>query len=346
MINGFQQNINTNRMNFSSIQNNSTNILNSTNLNTQNKIFQPNNLTQDTLKLEDKAKKEAQKKTAIKIGVGVALGAIVIAGGILLHKKMTKLPEKIEFKEADNIDDAIKFAKENLGIKKVKGFGKEDLGLLNWTNEGLSNINNMTKGKAKMPKKIILENIIKGTDGTEASAAMGRNGILSLSKDELYRTRDMLLELCTDAEKAKYTKLFNQNYKKVKEIEMCIVKNGNTASKMAEETGGTYWNSRFKCIYHEMGHLQHQNNIPYRIFCELGKESELKAEGIKAISKKGQEMRDLFSASSDIAKKVSSYAKTSPAEFVAECFAKKASGAKLSPDAMKLYEQLGGAMIL
>lgn len=51
------------------------------------------------------------------------------------------------------MEEAIAFAQTHLGIKKMDLGG--DVGLANWVNEGLVNINNHFRGKAHMPKNII-----------------------------------------------------------------------------------------------------------------------------------------------------------------------------------------------
>jgi hypothetical protein len=85
-----------------------------------------------------------------------------------------------------------------------------------------------------------------------------------------------------------------------------------------------YWstNNQHHAIYHEMGHFMH-----YR---------QSKQVYLALISSKFKP-DDLL-----IAEKVSSYAKTSPAEFVAEVFAKLLNGDSVSDDVITLYEKLKG----
>lgn len=83
---------------------------------------------------------------------GAATIAVLIAKGRFSEAK--KLAEHIDFKKAETIEEAITFGKKNLGIKKYIGFQSSDVELLNWINEGLVNVSNKMKGKAKMPKGV------------------------------------------------------------------------------------------------------------------------------------------------------------------------------------------------
>ena len=111
--------------------------------------------TQTTQSVEPKG-----LSTSAKVGIGAAaVGAITI--GVLLAKgkfsQAKQLAENINFKKAETVEDAIKFGQENLGIKNYSGFETADLDVLNWINEGLVNVSNKLKGKAKLPKKILYE---------------------------------------------------------------------------------------------------------------------------------------------------------------------------------------------
>lgn len=83
---------------------------------------------------------------------GAATIAVLIAKGRFSEAK--KLAEHIDFKKAETIEEAIAFGKNHLGIKKYTGFEEKDLDILNWVNEGLVNVSNKLKGKAKMPKGV------------------------------------------------------------------------------------------------------------------------------------------------------------------------------------------------
>ena len=109
--------------------------------------------------LEKTPIKDEFKKTGIsatKKIAGSILGFGVITAGVLLFKRLNPTPvkqlaEHIQFVRADKIEDAIKFAQENLGVKlDIKG----QLKTANWINESLVNLVNKTKGKVLLPKTI------------------------------------------------------------------------------------------------------------------------------------------------------------------------------------------------
>ncbi|MBQ7126593.1 hypothetical protein IJO12_05860 [bacterium] len=66
--------------------------------------------------------------------------------------KLSNLPEKIEYKEAKTVDEAIEFTKKTFGIKHIIG-KKQDITLdaMNYINEGLTNVANANKGKIFIP---------------------------------------------------------------------------------------------------------------------------------------------------------------------------------------------------
>lgn len=81
-----------------------------------------------------------------------------------------KLASHIDFKPAETIEEAKKFGKKFLGIKKYKNI--DDLDILNWINGGLVELNNKTKGTSKMPTKITGKDI----NGAQAAAGNMING--------------------------------------------------------------------------------------------------------------------------------------------------------------------------
>lgn len=136
-------------------------------------VTKPNFKSNDTL-LTDNV--EIQEKTSkglsntTKWGIGLGTLAAVVGIGIALVNKANKnhkalvdnierlcdeklvlsnLPEKIEWKAAKTLDEAVKFTKETLGIKEVdKNFTLE---ALNDTNACITDICNLHKGKLYMP---------------------------------------------------------------------------------------------------------------------------------------------------------------------------------------------------
>ena len=125
-----------------------------------NTISQINNNLPETN--QGKKSKINGKKIAL-----IALGLGAVAAGILLFKKwnakpVKELAEHIDFIKADNIDDAIKFAKDTLGVKlNVNG----QLKTANWINESLVNLSNKAKGKVLLPKEIQVTKLINGFSG-------------------------------------------------------------------------------------------------------------------------------------------------------------------------------------
>lgn len=72
-----------------------------------------------------------------------------------IHSKPVKLAPQIEYKEAQTLDEAKKFAKKNF---KIKRFVVDDLSVANLINEALTNISNKFKGDVYMPRmKTVLE---------------------------------------------------------------------------------------------------------------------------------------------------------------------------------------------
>lgn len=121
----------------------------------------PTLLTQknDTVELGTKNAtiKANKKQRLLKLaGIGVAAAGLITAGILIAKGKFSqvkKLAESIEFKPATSVKEAEDFASKTLGIKHVS-YG-DNLDVANWANKGLVDVNNATKGKAVMPKKVI-----------------------------------------------------------------------------------------------------------------------------------------------------------------------------------------------
>ncbi|MCQ2744252.1 MAG: hypothetical protein MJ230_05605 [bacterium] len=114
-------------------------------------------------------KKEGMS-TGAKLGIGGLVTAGLVIGGLVLAgkygpKKIAKLydtkltqsnlPESITFKTATTKEEALKFTKEILGIKEIKG----DITLegLNFVNEGIVKVSNANKGSLYLPSAINFE---------------------------------------------------------------------------------------------------------------------------------------------------------------------------------------------
>lgn len=103
-------------------------------------------------------KPKSNKNLFLGIGAGLAaagsIGAVIY---LIMHGKVgkaTQLAEHIDFKPAQTIEEAIQFGKDNLKIKKYKGFTENDLEVLNFINEGFTNVSNKLKGTIRLPKSI------------------------------------------------------------------------------------------------------------------------------------------------------------------------------------------------
>ena len=109
----------------------------------------------DEFVLSNKNGKKDSKKKIMAIASAVAISAIA-AIYVLFSKDKSlnnaKFKEYIKFKPASTMDEAKKYASENFNIKNFEL--DDDLEIANWINEGLTNINNIFKGKAHMPKSV------------------------------------------------------------------------------------------------------------------------------------------------------------------------------------------------
>lgn len=315
-------------------------------------------------KIELPATNPIQKQTKIidkkKLAVGVAAGAgiaALVVGGILYKKKIDaakikQLAEHIDFKNAQTLEEAIEFGKNNLGIKKYQGFKDGDLDVLNWINQGLTRNNNVTKGKALMPKEIVYVETLTSAQQSALEAitpaAINGEGTMLFAKDAVDNTKDFVTKIINStADSAEKKKEFleklqkGNNFANWRNTKIDILKLGQNP-KVTKAMAQFSNVSTFAEISHELGHWQHFNNPKFRDFC-LG--SAAIEKGLKIdfeIPDEVQKLRDLFEKNKDLAKCVSDYASASPLEFVAECYSKMIDGQKLPEPIMKLYQALGG----
>lgn len=239
-------------------------------------------------------------------------------------------PEFIKFSQAQTTKEAIEFGKEILGIKKYKGFKKEDLATLNWINEGLVRINNKTKSKVTMPEKIILSPKLRnGKNSTIASMSIKKE--MAFSKEEINRLIKRTDLILADINDEDFKKQAIEKIKNSNNFGSHIAFATEAASKFPKVNSKLHYDtyaSPFSIISHEMGHLQH--------FVHLGSAFGYTAEGACAF---------LFQNSIETAEKVSKYAQTSPCEFVAEVFAQLVDGVKIDKEVRELYKHMGGYWI-
>ena len=95
--------------------------------------------------------------------------------------------------------------------------------------------------------------------------------------------------------------------------------------------------SPFHVVYHEIGHVYHDLKDP-NMFEKMGKLKELKQSGITDFSI----LNEFNGKYQGVASRVSDYATTSPAEFVAEVYAKMIDGKKFDNEIMALYKKYSG----
>lgn len=145
--------------------------------------------TQDN-PIEAETKQKKFPKKAMLIG-GACLAGIIVGGLIFKGQldKAKKIAEHINFSDAKTIEEAIAFGKNNLKIEGYIGFNdkslKHSLESINLINEGLVNISNSMRGKAKLPKKIFyadLNEIILADVSTSGELRLNKNIFENLEK--------------------------------------------------------------------------------------------------------------------------------------------------------------------
>ena len=268
----------------------------------------------DTVEISGKKK---GLSTGAKWGIGlgltalVGLGACLISRGRIGTKSAKQITEHIDFKEAKNMDEAIKFAQENFGIKLDLG---DNLFAANFINESCVNVSNKMKGKAYFPKKIKFGNI------NNNSKAVGGYDHIS----------NVLVVNETNSHGGwNFYKAFNETLKSKQ--------NYLEYSKQLQKLDIA--NNMRETIYHELGHCNHAAIC--KDYHKMGKLKELGFVVDKSITKEFLNTKSI----QETASKVSDYAKESPAEFIAETFAGLIEGKTYSNDVMALYKKYGGPVI-
>lgn len=125
---------------------------------TSNNVTIPQNKPDEFVKQNNDNNKKKQLSNSTKIGIGVGIAALTTIAFFVAKGRSSEaknLAEHLEFKPAQTVKDAIKFGKENLGIKSYNDFGENDLAVLNWLNEAFVNVSNKMNGKLRMPKHVI-----------------------------------------------------------------------------------------------------------------------------------------------------------------------------------------------
>lgn len=275
------------------------------------------------------------------------------------------LVKKVEFKSAQNIDDAKKFAQENFGVQY---HDIDDVGSLNFINEWITRIynNSTTLNKHSYPRFIV------NNTGHNAGLASAFDNTLKIGNVEghviginmsLFKNFDKTLEhivgngtVVKKLGNGKYA-IANDAYNTEFAIDLVKRMNScNSATTMKEKVkiitdvknlaNGKIINgkikeaqfSEYQFLDHELGHIRHQGST--KDFDLMKKVAEYTNQG-KEVSNITQE----FIATKSIqetASKVSSYATESPAEFVAETFSGMLAGKTYPDDVMALYKKYCG----
>ena len=268
-----------------------------------------------------------------------------IASGIFcVTESPTKLEEKIEFKKAESIEEAKKFAKEKLGIKKFK---INDLENANWINEGLTNISNKFKGEVYFPQKIgycysfqkegyaayhpLLDSILINEKNIKKEID-GLKGFIEVFPYEDFTENNLgkgyedfckkLAMAYEDIDSLSAFEKFALNNSICNVVEMRSEYTNEHKAKDINRYGNIYENE-FSIIYHEIGH------------CFDFKSKSL----IKAYI-------DCFKHQKDLKPLVlPDYPKKNTFEFVASTFAGIIQGEKYQDDVMSLFNKLIGFKI-
>lgn len=98
---------------------------------------------------------EKEVKTASKTvteTIGKATPKTVTATGVAVEKTVANTWKDIKFAKASTMEEAQAYARDVLGIKSFNL--ENDLVTANWFNEGMTNLQNIYKGKFKMPENV------------------------------------------------------------------------------------------------------------------------------------------------------------------------------------------------
>ncbi len=266
----------------------------------------------DTVQLSTKNDKLKKIGIGAAIAVGVAgIGTAVycLTKGKVGSKYVRQLAEHIEFKPATTMDEAVKFAKEQLGVTlKVE----DNLTAANFINELLTNVNNKMKGKSVLPRKIVFNRNLTSADSLEGYASWSNN-----------------------RKRLSFGPAFIKEFEAVQQTGKSFL---NVLGEYAKKDpyGAQY---RIKAIYHEIGHANHFKNC--KNADKMLRLEELKSNGIKDTHFTEEFLNEV--KNNDIVKKFHcEYALTSPAEFIADTFAYKIMGKEIPKEVEELYVKYGG----
>ena len=328
-------------------------------------------------------KKGLSKEAKWGIGAVAVLGlgalAYVLTKGKAGTKQVQQLAEHVDFQPAKTIEEAKLFAKEKLGVHID---GDLPVDVLNYANEGLCTLRNKApkdfnikwiesnpigggydaEGLAQLisSKKNsnlyginLSSNYIKNLDKTISELINGEieKGALikvnnKLQYSDLYARADISSEISELANRFKANPASLSFKDKVRlHLGICDIEEGlfiqcnGDISKLADNV--KIISSPFHPIFHEEGHILHRMNITKDKFDLLDHIEILKQKGLDTSIV--EEFKNKYQS---IAGRVSDYAMDSPAEFVAEVYAKMLNGAKFDNEVMSLYAKYGGKPII
>jgi len=325
--------------------------------------------TQDS----EPTKKSNLGKWAIGALAVIGIGAFILSKGKIKSKgaggeavsQAGNVIKKVEFKAAQNIDEAKKFAQENFGVQY---HNIDDLSSINYLNEWIAKTHNSCKtlNMRSYPRIISNTNLDDGLacameqtfkHGNIEECVIGID--MSLFKDfdktlkKLSGDGSIIKKLDSgkfaivdDAYNTEFTKdlikrinSYNPATTSMKEKSKIIMDIRNLVNgKMVNGKLQEAQFSEFFYLDHELGHIRHVGSTSN--FSSMKKVAEYTKKG-KEVSSITQEFVNTQSIQ-ETAAKVSHYAKESPAEFVAETFAGIKSGITYPDDVMALYQKYGG----
>ena len=320
------------------------------------------------------------KKEGLSTGAKWGLGALALAGigtavyfatrGKVGAKQAQQLAEHIEFKPAKTAEEAKKFAQEKLGVHYND---IDDVEIVNFVNEWLTGVYNGSKIKdfKAYPKFVstdyneIADNALFGMID-EVVKHNGQEGyLLTININNLKNISNLLMKIKTNPYGVWQIGSSGQICLKgerfnTKEVQKLVTRlnNYNSSNASLKESMELYNQIRglltspvgsdgkvvlkklsaFNSLNHELGHMKHYINgvapadmDKIAVYQRLNKDIP---ELVKNFHK--PEVKE------QIAGKVSSYAKESPLEFVAETYAQMKDGVVFSDDVMALYKKYGG----
>lgn len=293
------------------------------------------------------------------------------------HLILAILPENIIFKEAETVEEGVRFAKEVLKIPQVDD--KFSLEAINFVNKSIVDVSNANGGRLFMPKSLVYEALDDFTyaavNRTIDSSNFAQLAINSKYFDDSFLS-DKIMQclkidgqdlfilgkdgksialrelLPTDEFVSLSKKFFSDKTMTIQEKRKLCYSLDGALSKIKSCPGAEIGLIEPKStIYHEMGHLQdfllnlketqdYDNRYVTKTLFE-NMYSFIPDELRKGVSPTNYEF--FYDESvRNIIGQVSNYSKVSIGEFVAEVYSGLISGKKFSPEVMELYKKYNG----